>query len=229
MPFVWLSQIGYDEIIQAPLNDTRVSDTDDNTALRYLCAAITEQNICTHIAAQYRRQGRAAWAYLDKEFGLPSTRQTKLRDDLKRMEMKPDDDPRLFVMLFDRICKRISPTPEPKEICELLLEKVPPQFNDIVTNIQASPCMDCEDDAIDYDTTERGVRGRFIRLIKSRRDSYALASARTQVHSLSVGDVAEGADPDGTDDLKSKDEEIARLQALLEGSLQQPAAGRERA
>ena len=51
---VWLSMIGYDEIIKADPLDPSINDKADNTALRYLCAAINDQTICTHLADQFR-------------------------------------------------------------------------------------------------------------------------------------------------------------------------------
>ena len=48
-------------------------------------------------------------------------------------------------MLFDKVVKRITPMPEPKEICELLLGKVPCEYNDIVTDIEKQqPCFGYE-------------------------------------------------------------------------------------
>ena len=61
---VWLSMLGYDEALTADPDDKSVSDLMDNTSLRYLCAAITNQTIRTYIADNFRRQGRAAWTYL---------------------------------------------------------------------------------------------------------------------------------------------------------------------
>ena len=67
---VWLSMLGYDQVLNADPADPSISDTMDNTALRYLCAAITNQTIRTYLADNFRRQGRAAWRYLQREFGL---------------------------------------------------------------------------------------------------------------------------------------------------------------
>ena len=106
--------------------------------LRYICAAVTNQTIATYLAQAYRRSGRAAWRYLEKEFGLPSLKQTKLREDINALSMRANNDPRITAMMFDRLVNRLDPALTQKEKCELLLAKVPAEFDDIVTTIQNS-------------------------------------------------------------------------------------------
>ena len=189
---VWLSMIGYDEVIQTDPDDVSgVSEKADNMALRYLCAAMTNQTISTHLADAFKRRGRAAWRYLNKEFGLPSLKQTQLRADLDKLQISTRDDPRLLVMLFDRIVKRLSPAPPAKEKAELLLLKMPPQYNDIASIIRNSAAMDCDDASVNYDNNERGVRGKFITLVNERRTATTTQRRdMTRVNALSVGDPA---------------------------------------
>ena len=106
---VWAGLLGYATVIKADPTDHRVSPGDDAIALRYIVAGITNPTISTYVAQTYEGKGRQAWEYLNKEFGLPSLTQEKLRETLSKMRFSKRDDPRLSVMSFDRVCARDLP------------------------------------------------------------------------------------------------------------------------
>ena len=108
----------------------------NESSLRYICAALTNPTVSTHIAQNYAGDGRKAWKQLHLQFGLPSTSQSALRQSLDRLVLSPHADARLQMMLYDRICARIIPPMSSTEKAETLLKKIPHQ--DLASTIE---CM----------------------------------------------------------------------------------------
>ena len=99
-------------------------------------AALTNHTVSTYVAQNYT-SGHAAWLYLHKTFALPSLTQASLRDSLSKLAFSPTGDPRLQTMLFQKIARRIDPPIGETEKAELLLKKIPLEYSDVATNIEA--------------------------------------------------------------------------------------------
>ena len=161
---VWAGLLGYATVIKASPTDHRVSAGDDAIALRYIVAGITNPTVSTYVAQTFEGRGRRAWEYLNKEFGLPSLTQEKLRETLSKMRFSKKDDPRLSVMSFDRVCARLSPPLTPTELSQTLLGKIPPEYRDIASTIEVMLGYDLSD----YDGP-KGVRELYKETIAKRQ------------------------------------------------------------
>lgn len=148
--YQWIDQwqaamalVGYGDIIRADL-DVDVNPIDDATACRYLVASITNDMIASHIASNYAGNGRLALRWLEGEFGLGSMRQSCLRKELDEIHFGDDDDPRLGVILFDKVVGRLRPQPENKEKIDMLISKLGPRCLDLGSLIKAQACNNAD-------------------------------------------------------------------------------------
>ena len=92
---VWLSLMNhkYGEVLKHDAdNNDDISPADNAIVLRYICAALTNPTVSTHIAQNYAGDGRKAWKQLHLQFGLPSTSQSALRQSLDRLVLSPHAD-----------------------------------------------------------------------------------------------------------------------------------------
>ena len=89
---VWLSLMNhkYGEVLNVDATDNEdISPADNAIVLRYICAALSNPTVSTHIAQNYAGDGRKAWKQLHLQFGLPSTSQSALRQSLDRLVLGP--------------------------------------------------------------------------------------------------------------------------------------------
>ena len=77
----YMKLLGFGDVLKASPDDPTVSAADDAIVLRYLCSAITQTTISTHLAQQYEGCGRAAFQYMHKRFALPSLASEKPSHD----------------------------------------------------------------------------------------------------------------------------------------------------
>ena len=140
-------------------------------------AAIADSTVSTYVAQTYPGRGRAAWTYLNDKFGLKSLTQQELRNAVIKLKFTEQDDPRLFVMVYDRVCGRINPPLPQSEKVQMLLDKIPSAYNDIVTTIEAKIEID------NYDRDKNGARHMFEHLITKRQ---ARSTHSTDEHSTDM-------------------------------------------
>ena len=161
---VWLSLMNhkYGEVLNVEATDNEdISPADNAIVLRYICAALSNPTVSTHIAQNYAGDGRKAWKQLHLQFGLPSTSQSALRQSLDRLVLSPHADARLQMMLYDRICARIIPPMSSVEKAETLLKKIPHQ--DLASTIE---CM--QGDRPEYEG-KLGVKALYEKLVVKRK------------------------------------------------------------
>ena len=155
-----MALLGIREIIKANVNDETIFPADDALAARYLVASITNTHVSAYIASNFASQGRAAYEWLEEEYGISTMRQSDLRAELdEKSTMKSHSDPRLVVILFEKLANRLTPPPSNKEKSEILLGKISTSLPDVGTLITAT--TDLEDFA--------SVKSKFVKLIRDRQ------------------------------------------------------------
>ena len=124
----WIALLGLDEIIEKSQSDLSVSLEADTLLLRYIAAAMTNSTIATHVSSNFQGKGRAAWHYLNEAYGLPSIGQSALRQNIEDLKITSKDDPRVTVIMLERLCSRLDPPMTKKEMTEHLLLKLPREW-----------------------------------------------------------------------------------------------------
>ena len=153
----WIKPLGLYEVLD-PDSVTTISPASDALALRYVIASMTNPTISTHLASTYN-SGRVAWQYLNDSFGLKSLGQSVLRESIRELRITVQDDPRVLIMLMERMCKRLDPPMTSKELSEHLIEKLPHAWQHIGTSIE------CMTDMSDFPR----VKEKFIDLVTKLR------------------------------------------------------------
>jgi hypothetical protein len=123
----WLAQlnlVGYAGIIKADPEDTSVSPDSDAVACRYLVASLNNEHVKEHISSTMATKGRLAFRWLCTEFGLSRYSQSTLREEIAELKFNDSDDPRLMVILQERLVARLDPPPSYKEQVEMLVAKL---------------------------------------------------------------------------------------------------------
>ena len=90
-----MALLGIRDIIKASEDDLSINPLDDALAVRYLTASLSNAHISAHIAANYAGRGRAAYKWLDSEYGLSTMRQSELRAELTKGSWKRTPAPHL--------------------------------------------------------------------------------------------------------------------------------------
>ena len=168
-----MALMGIREIIKAPVDDPDVTAADDALCARYLVASISNTHVSAYLASNFAGKGREAYEWLDSEYGLCTMRQSDLRAELdEKQTLKPHSDPRLIVILFEKLANRLTPPPSDQEKSEILLGKISTALPDVCTLISATT------DVADFNA----IKNKFVKLIRDRqRDQRKLAQSDTDV------------------------------------------------
>ena len=159
-----IALLGLQHVLSEPGKETeKISEAQDALTLRYIVAVITDNTISTHLASTYK-SGQQAWQYLNQAFGLPSLGQSILRKNIEDLRVIESDDPRIVIMMMERLAARLDPPMQPKELSEQLMNKLPRAWKHVAAVIRGSLHGDMTNFA-----GPGGVKEMFIDIVKEEK------------------------------------------------------------
>ena len=146
----WTVQAGIMSLVIGPLPDD-VEDDDKAEGLRYLCAAIENQDMKSEVASQGAANGApAGLAWLEREFLQGVAKQPALHDMFNSMSLQPKENIVTFKSRFAKISRELDPRPSANILCSTFAKAIKQHtgslYDDCISSASAA------NDQTDFDT-----------------------------------------------------------------------------